>query len=93
MLNCKLLPKKIKTCWVFFSQFRNVVACTGDHPEEELVKFCYKSERKVENFKNTAFFFLTYWNLLYKYGNCKQTKIPQNLATLAHKKFPQKILV
>jgi len=64
----------------FFFQFRNVVALVSQI-------FCYKSERKVENFKNTAIFFLTYWNLLYNYGDCKKTKIPQNLATL-----PKKIL-
>jgi hypothetical protein len=30
--------------------------CTGDHPQEELAKFGYRSERKVEQFKNHAIY-------------------------------------
>jgi hypothetical protein len=38
--------------FIFFSfQFCDV-AHTSDHPQEGLAKFGYKSERKVENFKN-----------------------------------------
>ncbi len=31
-------------------------SCTGNHPQEELVKFGYKLEKKVENFSNPAIF-------------------------------------
>jgi hypothetical protein len=39
----------------FSIQFCNII--TGvNHPQEELAKFGYKLERKVENFKNPAMF-------------------------------------
>jgi len=63
--------------------------CTGDHPQEELAKFGYRSERKVEQFKNHAIFI--FWNLLSKYDNFRK-KIPQTLVTLALF-FSQKIFV
>ncbi len=31
-------------------------SCTGNHPQEELTKFGYKSKSKVENFKNPTIF-------------------------------------
>jgi len=39
----------------YFSQFFDV-AKTGDHPQDELTKFGYRSERKVETFMNSAIF-------------------------------------
>jgi len=45
---------------VFFSfsffQFHDVAGTLVIHPQEELAKFGYKSERKIENFKNVAIF-------------------------------------
>ncbi len=41
------------------ARFLYAVLCcsdTGNHPQEELAKFGYLSERKVENFKNPTIF-------------------------------------
>ncbi len=67
---------------LFFSFFwiQPLAGCTGDHPQEELAKFGYRSERKVEQFKNHAIFI--FWNLLSKYDNFRK-KIAQTLVTLA----------
>jgi len=56
----------------FFSFFwiQPLAGCTGDHPQEELAKFGYRSERKVEQFKNHAIFI--FWNLLSKYDNFRK---------------------
>jgi len=41
----------------------------SDHPQEELAKFGYKSQRKVESFKNPTYYILaTSWNLFSKFG-------------------------
>jgi hypothetical protein len=55
---------------------------TGHHPQEELAKFDYKSERKVEIFKNPTI-------VLQPAGTCCQNIViwesfPLNLATLVH---------
>jgi hypothetical protein len=39
-----------------FFQFHAVAATPVIHPQEELAKFGYKSERKIENFKSVAIF-------------------------------------
>jgi hypothetical protein len=41
-----------------FSFFFSILCCShiGDHPEEEVAKFCSMSERKIETFKNPAIF-------------------------------------
>jgi hypothetical protein len=76
---------------LFFSFFwiQPLAGCTGDHPQEELAKFGYRSERKVEQFKNHAIFI--FWNLLSKYDNFRK-KMPQTLVTLALF-FSQKIFL
>ncbi len=47
----------------------------GDHPQEELAKFGYKSERKVWKIEESCCILVTCWNLLSKYGNFRE-KIP-----------------
>jgi hypothetical protein len=56
---------------------------TSDYPQEELAKFGYRSERKMEKCKNPTKILATYLNLLYKYDNFG-TKIPPNLVTLVN---------
>jgi hypothetical protein len=41
----------------------------GDHPQEELARFGYRSERKVENLKNLVIDFGMCWNILCKNGD------------------------
>ncbi len=49
----------------WFFQFCNVVGrYSGDHPEEELLKFGYRSERKVELKKESCYILATCWNMV-----------------------------
>jgi hypothetical protein len=43
---------------------------------EELAKFGYTLQRKVENLKNPTIFWETCWNPLSKYGDFRRKKIP-----------------
>jgi len=58
---------------LFLVQFCDVVTL-ANHPQEELAKFDYKSERKVQNFKNPPYSLPTCWNPLSKYGTKKEIK-------------------
>jgi hypothetical protein len=55
----------------FFWQFCDVVTLVyAFHPQEELAKFGYRPERKVEKFMNRAIYFGDlFWNLLSKFNN------------------------
>jgi hypothetical protein len=75
--------------------FLSILSCSyiGNHPQEGLAKFGYRSKRKVENNKNCAIF----WWLARTY--CLNMVIselfflPLNLATLVHFFFSQKSFV
>jgi len=44
----------------------------GDHAQEDLAKFDYNSERKIEKkIKPPSYILATCWNLLSKYGDFK----------------------
>jgi hypothetical protein len=58
---------------LFLVQFCDVVTL-ANHPQEELAKFDYKSERKIQNFKNPPYSLPTCWNPLSKYGTKKEIK-------------------
>jgi len=68
-----LKKKRKKVC--------DVASHIGNHPQEELTKFGYRSKRKVENYKNPVIFLATCWNLLSIYDNFrKKIKIPQQIS-------------
>jgi hypothetical protein len=46
----------------------------GDHPQEELTKFGYKSERKESFFKESCYILATCWNPLSKYDYFRRRK-------------------
>jgi hypothetical protein len=55
---------------------------TGYHSQEELARFGYRSERKVEKFKNTTIFS---WPAgIYSLNKVISEKIPQKLVILVH---------
>jgi hypothetical protein len=58
-----------------YVSFLPILQCSyiGHHPQKELTKFGYRSDRKVERFKNPVIYF---GNLLSKYGYFKKKKIP-----------------
>jgi hypothetical protein len=37
---------------------------TGDHPQEDLAKFGYIPNMKVENFKKPSYILAAYWKLM-----------------------------
>jgi hypothetical protein len=41
----------------------------GNHAQEELAKSGYRSQRNLEKFKESLYFWVTCWNLLSKYGD------------------------
>jgi hypothetical protein len=49
-------------------------AQNGDHPQEELTKCGYKSQRKEFFFKESRYILATCWNLLSKYGYFRRRK-------------------
>jgi hypothetical protein len=54
---------ELKFNWFF--QFCDVVGqYSGDHPQEELLKFGHRSERKVELKKESCYIFATCWNMV-----------------------------
>jgi len=54
-------------------------SCTGNHPQEELTKFGYRSKSKVENFKNPTIF----WRPARNNICLNMKKIPWTLVSLA----------
>jgi hypothetical protein len=49
-------------------------AQNGNHPQEELTKCGYKSQRKEFFFKESRYILATCWNLLSKYGYFRRKK-------------------
>ncbi len=72
---------------------------TGDCPEEELAKFGYKSERKVEKFKNPAIFLQPAGNyfllvaLFSQKRNSQKSLAEKKICRLVMKICPQKKLL
>ncbi len=73
--------RQISGRFIYFFQFCDVATLVVII---ELAKFGYKSQRKVENFKNPTYYILaTSWNLFSKFGQF-QNFFPGNMANLAH---------
>jgi hypothetical protein len=49
----------------------------GDHWQEDLARFGYRSEKKVEFFQDSSYIVATCWNLLFKYGNFKTKNLTE----------------
>jgi hypothetical protein len=78
LFQCTMDGNAVYTQLGFFFQF---LWCsqTGDHPQEEIAKFGYMSERKVPTLQESSYILTTCWNPLSKCGDFR-IEIPQNLA-------------
>ncbi len=75
------IESKVKITTRLFLQFCDIITRVN-HPQEELAKFGYRSQRKVENSNNPAIFWPTAVCLNMALSEKKKLKNLPNLATL-----------
>jgi hypothetical protein len=64
-------------CWWSQGFFLSISWCShsGDHPQEELAKFGYKTERKIGKLWESCYILATCCNLLSIYGNFRKNSL------------------
>ncbi len=69
---CKIMCITWGSSRVSFKDFFLLCSQSGNYPENDLAKFGYILDMKVEEKKNPSIFLATYWNLALKSGDLRK---------------------